>query len=126
MSQQKKPKVNTTNRQLLYRLKRLPITHRLKVSELIAYIGLLLVNKGNTLDFDYAYKLIQKSKLHKKIEHNAFIPTVNILDALIHLVILKRELITHFINHQEYEIWQDEIAAPLFDIMQEISEIYKV
>lgn len=126
MSTQKKQKVNTTNRQLLYRLKRLPIVHQISISELIAYVGLLLVNHGDTIDYPSALRIIHKSNLHKKIEANSAIPTTNLLEALIYLVIYKRNLVNEFINNQDYEVWSDEIAAPLFDIIQELSEIYKV
>lgn len=126
MSQPKKQKVNITNRQLLSRLKRLPIVQQLNVSEFIAFIGLLLVNKGQPITIAQGIKIIKHSKLDKKIKYNLHIPCSNVLEALIHLVILKRKLITKFISNPTLEIWQDETAAPLFDIMKTISEIYKV
>lgn len=126
MSQPKKQKVNITNRQLLSRLKRLPIVQQLTIPELLAYIGLLLVNKGNPISVAQGARIIKHSKLDKKIKYNMHIPCLNVLEAIIYLVILKRELINEFIKHEELPIWNDEISAPLFDIMKEISEIYKV
>lgn len=126
MSQQKKQKVNITNRQLLSRLKRLPIVQQLNVSEFLAFIGLLLVNKGQPITIAQGYRIIKHSKLDMKIEHNMHIPCYNYLEALIHLVILKRKLITKFINNPTLEIWQDETAAPVFDIMKDIMGIYKI
>lgn len=126
MSQQKKQKVNITNRQLLSRLKRLPIVQQLNVSEFLAFIGLLLVNKGQPITIAQGYRIIKHSKLDKKIEYNLHIPCSNVLEALIHLVILKRKIITKFINNSTLEIWQDETAAPIFDIMEDIMEIYKI
>lgn len=126
MSQPKKQKVNITNRQLLSRLKRLPIVQQLTVPELLAYIGLLLVNKGNPIPLGQGIRIVKHSKLDKKIEYNLHMPCSNVLEALIHLVILKRKLIVKFISNPTLEIWEDETAAPLFDIMKQISDIYKV
>lgn len=126
MSQQKKQKVNITNRQLLSRLKRLPIVQQLNVSEFLAFIGLLLVNKGQPLTIAQGYRIIKHSKLDIKIEYNMHIPCTNYLEALIHLVILKRKLIIKFIKNEKLPIWEDETTAPLFDIMKQITEVYKV
>ena len=126
MSQQKKQKVNITKQALLWRLKRLPITHQVTIAEFIAFIGLILVNHGRAIDFTTALRIIHKSKLHLKIKANSAIPCHNILDALIHLVVFKRKLCNEFFENTEYEIWQDEIIAPIFDIMYDISKIYKV
>ena len=68
MSHQKKQKLNITNTQLMFRLKRLPIINHLKVSEIIAYIGLILVNKGNVIPLGKGLRIIKKSKLDLKIE----------------------------------------------------------
>lgn len=126
MSQQKKSNQNITNAQLLFRLKRLAIVRQFKVSTLIAYIGLNLVNKGKVVPVSQGLKIIKKSKLDLKIENNINIPCVNVLDAMIHLVIYKRKLINHFIKHPEYEVWEDEVTGPLFDILEQISKIYKI
>lgn len=127
MSQPKKQKPNITNRQLMLRLLRLPMVRHLRVSEIIAYLGLILVNKGNPIPLGKALRIIKKSKLDLKIEANSYIPCENILDAMIHLVIYKRQLINQFIEHEnDYPVWEDEIAAPLLDIMKVISEVYKI
>lgn len=127
MSQQKKQKPNITNRQLMLRLLRLPMVKHLKVSEIIAYLGLILVNKGKPILLSQALRIVKRSKLDLKIEANSYIPCENILDALIHLVIYKRELFNKFLEHEnDYPVWDDEYAAPLLDIMKIISEIYKI
>lgn len=127
MSQPKKPKQSITNRKLMMRLRRLPMVNHLRVSEIIAYLGLILVNKGNPIPLGKGLRIIKKSKLDLKIEGNSYIPCGNILDAMIHLVIYKRKLINKFIEHEnDYPVWDDEIAAPLLDILKTISEIYKV
>lgn len=127
MSQRKKPKQSITNRKLMMRLYRLPMVKHLRVSEIIAYLGLILVNKGNPIPLGKGLRIVKKSKLDLKIESNSYIPCGNILDAMIHLVIYKRELINKFIEHEnDYPVWEDEIAAPLLDILKTISEIYKV
>lgn len=127
MSQQKKPRLSITNRIIMLRLLRLPIVKHLKVSEVTAYLGLILVNKGNPIPLGKGLRIIKKSKLDLKIEANSYIPCENILDALIHLVIYKRELFNTFLKHEDdYPVWEDEIAAPLLDIMKTISEIYKI
>lgn len=127
MSQQKKPRLSITNRIIMLRLLRLPIVKHLKVSEIIAYLGLILVNKGNPIPLGKGLRIIKKSKLDLKIEANSYIPCENILDALIHLVIYKRELFNKFLKHEDdYPVWEDEVAAPLLDIMKTISEIYKI
>lgn len=127
MSQPKKPKENITNRKLMMRLLRLPMVKHLRVSEIVAYLGLILVNKGQPIALGKGLRIIKKNKLDLKIEVNSYIPTENILEALIHLVIYKRELINQFIEHEnDYPVWEDEVAAPLLDIMKTISKIYKV
>lgn len=127
MSQQKKPRLSITNRIIMLRLLRLPIVKHLKVSEIIAYLGLILVSKGQPIALGKALRIIKKSKLDLKIEANSYIPCENILDALIHLVIYKRELFNQFLKHEDdYPVWEDEVAAPLLDIMKTISEIYKI
>lgn len=127
MSQQKKPKSSITNRILMLRLLRLPIVKQLQVSDIIAYLGLILVNKGQPIDLGKALRIIKKSGLGLKIKVNLYIPCENILDALIHLVIYKRELFNKFLEHEDdFPVWKDEVAAPLLDIMKTISEIYKI
>lgn len=126
MSQQKKSNQNITNAQLLFRLQRLAIVRQFKVSTLIAYIGLNLVNKGKVVPVSQGLRIIKKSKLDLKIANNINIPCINVLDAMIHLVIYKRELINHFIKHPKYEVWEDEVTGPLFDILEQISKIYKI
>jgi len=111
----------------MMRLLRLPMVKHLRVSEIVAYLGLILVNKGQPIALGKGLRIIKKNKLDLKIEVNSYIPTENILEALIHLVIYKRELINQFIEHEnDYPVWEDEVAAPLLDIMKTISKIYKV
>lgn len=126
MSQQKKQKVNITNRKLLNRLLRLAIVKALPVEKVIAYIGLLLVNKGNIITVPQALRIIEHSKLHLKIKANSAIPCDNILDALIHLVVYKRKLLKFFFTNQNLPVWNYEPSGPLFDIMYDISKIYKI
>lgn len=126
MSQQKKQKVNITNRKLLSRLLRLDIVKALPVEKVIAYIGLLLVNKGNIITVPQALRIIEHSKLHLKIKANSAIPCDNILDALIHLVVYKRKLLKFFFTNQNLPVWNYEYSGPLFDIMYDISKIYKI
>lgn len=126
MSQQKKSRQNITNAQLLFRLERLAVVRQLRVATLIAYIGLNLVNKGKVVPIGKGLKIIKNYKLDLKFENNINIPCVNVLEALIHLVIYKRKLINHFIKHPEFEVWNDEVTGPLFDILEQISKIYAI
>lgn len=126
MSQQKKQKVNITNRKLLNRLLRLAIVKVLPVEKVIAYIGLLLVNKGNIITVPQALRIIEHSKLDLKIKVNSAIPCDNILDALIHLVVHKRKLLRFFFTNQNLPVWNYEHSGPLFDTMYDISKIYKI
>ena len=126
MSTPKNQNQNIINAKQLFRLKRLPIAQQLPVNKIVAYLGLLLVNKGKTIPVATALRIIKQNKLDLKIEANSAIPTVNLLEALIHLVIYKRELLQTFFEHKEFEIWDDEVAGPLFDIMEELSEIYRL
>lgn len=126
MSQQKSKKVSITNYQILARLKRLPLVSRLSVNEFIAYVGLQLCNKGNVVGVERAIKIIHQAKLHLKIETNSAIPTSNILQAMIYLVIYKRKLLNHYFEHKEYPVWEDEITAPIFDILEQLSKIYLI
>lgn len=126
MSQQKSKKVSITNYQILARLKRLPLVSRLSVNEFIAYVGLQLCNKGNVVGVERAIKIIHQAKLHLKIETNSAIPTSNILQAMVHLVIYKRELLQSFFDNPDLPVWKDESTAPIFDIMQQIAGIYKI
>lgn len=120
--------INTqSNRQLYARLKRLPITHQLKIEVLIAYLGLQMVNHGFVVPFDRCMKIIKKCSLDKKILEVSPIPCNNILEALIFMVCFKRKLLEkEFFNNPEAEIWNDELTGPLFDIMLEISKVYKI
>lgn len=126
MSQQKKQKVNITNRKLLNRLLRLDIVKALPVEKVIAYIGLLLVNKGNLITVPQALRIIEHSKLDLKIKANSAIPCNNILDAIIHLVVYKRKLLKFFFTNQNLPVWNYKHSGPLFDIMYDISKIYKI
>lgn len=126
MSQQKKQKVNITNRKLLNRLLRLAIVKALSVEKVVAYIGLLLVNKGNLITVPQALRIIEHSKLDLKIRANSAIPCNNILDAMIHLVVYKRKLLKFFFTNQNLPVWNYEHSGPLFDIMHDISKIYKI
>lgn len=126
MSQQKKQKVNITNRKLLSRVLRLDIVKALPVEKVIAYLGLLLVNKGNIITVPQALRIIEHSKLHLKIKANSAIPCDNILDALIHLVVYKRKLLKYFFTNQALPVWNYEHSGPLFDTMYDISKIYKI
>lgn len=126
MSQQKKQKVNITNRKLLNRLLRVAIVKALPVEKVIAYIGLLLVNKGNIITVPQALRIIEHSKLDLKIKVNSAIPCDNILDALIHLVVYKRKLLRFFFTNQNLPVWNYEHSGPLFDTMYDISKIYKI
>lgn len=126
MSQPKKQKANITNQQLLFRLMRLDVARRVPIDVFIAYIGLQLVNHGKVVPFSKAIKVIKKSKLNNTVKYKSGIPCENILEALIHLVIYKRKLVAEIVNNEAAEIWDDELAAPIFDIMKDIMEIYKV
>ena len=126
MSQPKKQKVNITNQQLLFRLMRLDIARRVPIDVFIAYIGLQPVNHGKVVPFSKAIKVIKKSKLNNTVKYKSGIPCENILEALIHLVIFKRKLVKEIVDNEAAEIWDDELAAPIFDIMKDIMEIYKI
>lgn len=125
MSTQKKQKEIITNQQLFLRLHRLPIVKQLPVDDFAAFIGLHLVNHGNVIPVAKALRIIHKSKLNKKIKHNG-IPCVNHLEALIYITIYKRKLVTEIVTDEDADIWNDEITAPLFDMMKTIMEIYKI
>lgn len=126
MSQQKKQKVNITNRKLLERLLRLSIVKTCKIEVVVAYIGLLLVSGDRLIPFPSALRIIHASNLHNKIKYGSSIPCKNILEALIHLVIHKRKLLDHIFNNPNHKYWSSEVAGPLFDIMYDISKIYKL
>lgn len=126
MSQPKKQKVNITNQQLLFRLMRLDVACKIPIDVFIAYVGLQLVNHGKVVAFSKAMKIIKKSKLNNTIKYKSGIPCENILEALIHLTIFKRKLVKEIIDNEAAEIWDDELAAPIFDIMKDIMEIYKI
>lgn len=126
MSQQKKSKEIITNIKLLYRLKRLPVVQQLTIPELLAYIGLILVNKGEPISVAKALRIIKHSKLDKKIVYNMSIPCENVLEAITYLIIMKRDLLNKFFKRTDLPVWSDEVIAPLLDIMYEISRKYKV
>lgn len=126
MSQQKKQKVNIANQQLLFRLLRLDVASKIPIDVFIAYIGLQLVNHGKVVPFSKAIKIIKKSKLNNVVKYKSGIPCENILEALIHLVIYKRKLVKEIVDNEAAEIWNDELAAPIFDIMKDIMDIYKI
>lgn len=126
MSQQKKSKEIITNLRLLYRLKRLPVVQQLSIPVLLAYIGLVLVNKGEPISVARALRIIKHSKLDKKIVYNMSIPCENVLEAITYLVIMKRGLLNKFFKQTDLPVWSDEVVAPLFDVMYEISRKYKV
>lgn len=126
MSQQKKQNDTISNQKLLNRLYRLDIVKNYPIEVVIAYIGLNLVNKGKAVNLARGLKIIQQSKLHKKIEANSAIPCVNILEAMIHLVIYKRQLFEKLFSDDKLEVWSDETIAPLLDIAFDISKEYLI
>lgn len=126
MSRRKKQKNIITSRQFLERLYRLQVVKTLSIPKLVAYIGLNLVNKGNPVPVAKALKIIGKSKLDKKLIAGKIIPLENVLESIIFIVILKRELLKSFFDDKDLPIWSDENIAPILDIMQELSEIYKI
>ena len=126
MSRQKKQKNITTDRQFLERLYRLQVVKTLSIPKLVAYIGLNLVNKGKPVSVAKALKLIGISKLDKKLIAGKIIPLENVLESIIFIVLLKRELLKSFFDNKDLPIWSDENIAPILDIMQEISEIFKI
>ena len=112
MSQPKKSKDTITNYAIYYRLDRLGFT-KLPLDIFLAYVGLQLVNRGKVVGLKRAFKIIKETKLNEKIQ----VPQENIIESLIYLVIWKRKLIQTFIEHPEYDVWNDEITAPLFEIL---------
>ena len=126
MSRQKKQKNIITSRQFLERLYRLQVVKTLPIPKLVAYIGLNLVNKGNPVPVAKALKIIGISKLDKKLIAGKIIPLENVLESVIFIVLLKRELLKSFFDNKDLPIWSDENIAPILDIMQELSEIYKI
>lgn len=126
MSTHKKQKTTITKLLILNRLRRLPIVQRLSVPEFVAFVALLLVHKGKPIELEYGIRVIHRFKLHHKLECNSAIPTVNALEALIHIVVYKRKVLNHYFEHKEYPIWEDEIAAPIFDILEQLSKIYLI
>lgn len=124
MSQQKKQKVNITNREIYSRLNRLGWTE-LPSDIFLAYLGLQLVNKGSVIDIDRAMKIIHDTHLDEKM-HSTAIPCENIVEGLIYMTVYKRELISRFLDNPEFEVWEDELTGPLFDILKDLSEVYKL
>lgn len=126
MSQHKNVSETITNSQLLIRLLKLDIVRRLPVATFIAYVCLQLLNHGKVVPFTKAVKIIKSKGLDKVVKKNPCLPTDNVLEALIFLVIYKRKLCQEIFDQPECEIFENEITAPLFDIMETISKIYKV
>lgn len=121
-----KPEETTTNRQIYERLRRLPIVQTLDTPKLIAYIGLNMVNKGKVVYYAQGIRIINHSKLDYKLVKTGEIPFDNLLEAMIYLVVTKRKKLEYFFNNKDLEIWSNEITAPLFDILEELSRIYNI
>lgn len=124
MSQHKKQKETTTNLQILSRLDRLGFLD-IKPDIFLAFVGLNLVARGKVVTAQRAASIIKKSKLNLKLKASGA-PVENILEGLIYIVIYKRELLNDFFTHREYPIWDDEVVGPIFDILYELSRIYKI
>lgn len=125
MSQQKKQEDTTTNRELYNRLRRLKWT-KATPEFVIAYLGLILCGHGKQIKLARACRIIKESQLDLKIKKNSIIPTENLMESLIYLVIHKRTLCEELFSNRLLPVWQDEHSAPLLDILQELSRIYKV
>lgn len=121
-----KPEETTTNRQIYERLRRLPIVQTLDTPKLIAYIGLNMVNKGKVVYYAQGVRIINHSKLDYKLIKAGTIPFDNLLEAMIYLVVTKRKKLKYFFNNKDLEVWSNEITAPLFDILEELSKIYNI
>ena len=126
MSQQKKQEDSITNAQILLRLLKLDVVRRLPTATFLAYVCLQLLNHGKVVPFTTAIKIIKQKKLDVIVKKNPCLPTGNVLEGLIFLVIYKRKLCQAIFDMPEAEIWENEITAPLFDIMETLSKIYKV
>lgn len=124
MSRQKKQKETTTNLQILSRLDRLGFLD-IKPDIFLAFVGLNLVARGKVITAQRAASIIKKSKLNLKLKASGA-PVENILEGLIYITIYKRELLNDFFTHREYPVWNDEVVGPIFDIMYELSRIYKI
>ena len=124
MSRQKKQKETTTNLQILSRLDRLGFLD-IKPDIFLAFVGLNLVARGKVITAQSAASIIKKSKLNLKLKASGA-PVENILEGLIYIVIYKRELLNDFFTHREYPVWDDEVVGPIFDILYELSRIYKI
>lgn len=124
MSRQKKQKETTTNLQILSRLDRLGFLD-IKPDIFLAFVGLNLVARGKVITAQRAASIIKKSKLNLKLKASGA-PVENILEGLIYIVIYKRELLNEFFTHREYPVWEDEVVGPIFDILYELSRIYKI
>lgn len=125
MSQQKKQENTTTNKELYNRLRRLKWT-KATPEFVIAYLGLILCAHGKPIKLARACRIIKESQLDLKIKKNSVIPTENLMESLIYLVIHKRTLCEELFSNRILPVWQDEHSAPLLDILQELSRIYKV
>lgn len=124
MSRRKKQKETITNLQILSRLDRLGFLN-IKPDIFLAFVGLNLVARGKVVTAQRAASIIKKSHLNLKLKAGGM-PTENILEGLIYMVVYKRELLNDFFTHREYPVWNDEVVGPIFDILYELSRIYKI
>ena len=124
MSRQKKQKNIITNRQLYERLYRLG-WHKVKPAVFLAYVALQLVNKGNVVPMPKAVRCIKKYNMDKTLGKIG-VPTTNMLEGLIYITIYKRELCKTFIDNPNLPIWEDQLTAPIFDIIKDIMKVYKL
>lgn len=124
MSQRKKQKVTITDMEILNRLERLGFT-LIRPDMFLAFVGLQLVANGRAIPVERAANIIKKSKLNLKLRAGGC-PVDNILEGLVYITIYKRELLQKFFDNKELEVWQNEITAPIFDILEELSRIYKI
>lgn len=124
MSPRKKQKDIITNRQLYERLYRLG-WHKVKPAVFLAYVALQLVNKGDVVPMPKAVRCIKKYNMDKTLGKIG-VPTINMLEGLIYITIYKRELCKTFIDNPKLPIWEDQLTAPIFDIIKDIMKVYKL
>lgn len=124
MSQQKKQKNTITTRQIYERLRRLGFT-KCKPDWFLAYAALLLCNRGKVVELVRADKIIKSYELDKRLLKIG-VPTENLVEGLIYIVIYKRELLSKFLNSPTLEVWQNEVTAPIFDLLKQINGTYRV